>query len=333
MLNDRVRPLCAGALSLATNVVVGACLALPAWAADSAADFPRRPIRVIVPYQTGGLPDLTARLIGPKLFDVWKQPVVVENRAGAGGIIGSDIVAKASPDGYTLLMPSVAHAALPAVTAKLPFHPLKDFAPITITASGAYVLVVPSSLGVKSVKELVALAKAKPGQLNFGSAGVGTGTHFAAELFKDLVKIDAVHVAYKGIPDALTDTLSGRIQFFMPPLVSAVPLAKDGRLLLLAVSQRVTGFEHIPTLADSGVPGFQWSAWSGLLAPAKTPRAIINKLHDEVARILILPEVKQRMAALGADTTPMKPAEFEKLIADQISLTTNLARRAGIQAQ
>jgi tripartite-type tricarboxylate transporter receptor subunit TctC len=257
----------------------------------------------------------------------------VENRPGAGGIIGTDIVAKATPDGYTLLMPTSGHAALPAVTAKLPFDPLKDFAPITMTANGAYALVVPPSLGVKSVKELIALAKAKPGQLNFGSAGTGSGTHFAAELFRDLAKIDAVHVAYKGIPDALTDTMSGRIQFFMPPLVSAAQLAKDGRLLVLAVSQRVPGYEDIPTLADSGLQGYQWSGWSGLLAPAKTPRAIINKLHDEVARILILPEVKQRMAALGADTTPMTPKEFGKFIADQIRLTTSLARRAGIKPQ
>lgn len=333
MLNDRIRLLCAAALSFATRVVFGACLVLPAWAADSAADFPRRPIRIVVPFQTGGLPDLTARLIGPKLFDLWKQPVVVENRPGAGGIIGTDIVAKASPDGHTLLMPTSGHAALPAVTAKLPFDPLKDFAPITMTANGAYALVVPPSLGVKSVKELIALAKAKPGQLNFGSAGTGSGTHFAAELFRDLAKIDAVHVAYKGIPDALTDTMSGRIQFFMPPLVSAAQLAKDGRLLVLAVSQRVPGYEDIPTLADSGLQGYQWSGWSGLLAPAKTPRAIINKLHDEVARILILPEVKQRMAALGADTTPTTPEEFGKLIADQIRLTTSLARRAGIKPQ
>jgi len=333
MLNDRVRPARAAALSFATGVIFGACVALPAWAADSAADFPRRPIRIIVPFQTGGLPDLAARLIGPKLADLWKQPVVVENRPGAGGIIGTDIVAKASPDGHTLLMPTSGHAALPAVTAKLPFDPIRDFAPITMTANGAYALVVPPSLGVKSVKELIALAKARPGQLNFGSAGTGSGTHFAAELFRDLAKIDAVHVAYKGIPDALTDTLSGRIQFFMPPLLSAAQLAKDGRLLVLAVSQRVPGYEHIPTLADAGIQGYQWSGWSGLLAPAKTPRAIINKLHGEVARILVLPDVRERMNALGADTTPTTPEAFGKLIADQIRLTTSLAKRAGIQPQ
>ena len=320
-------------LSLALRAALAAGVALPAWAGESAGDFPRRPIRVIVPFQTGGLPDVAARLIGPKLTDVWKQPIVVENRPGAGGIIATEIVAKASPDGYTLLSPTSGHAAMPAVTAKLPFDPLKDFAPITITANGAYALVVPPTLGVKSTKELIALAKAKPGQLNYGSAGTGSGTHFAAELFRDLAKIEAVHVAYKGIPDALTDTMTGRIQFFMPPLLSVAALGKEGRLVILAVSQRVTGYEHIPTLADGGIQGYQWSGWSGLLAPAKTPRAVILRIHAEVSRIMLLPEIKERMVALGADATPTSPEAFGKLIADQIALTTSLARRAGIKPQ
>jgi tripartite-type tricarboxylate transporter receptor subunit TctC len=322
-----------GAGCLAAITISCAAGISPAWSADAAQDYPRRPIRVIVPYQPGGLPDLTARLIGPKLIELWKQPFIVENRAGAGGIIGTEIVAHASPDGYTLLMPSSAHAALPAVTAKLPFDPLKNFAGITITSTSPYALVVAPALGVRSVKELVALARAKPGQLNFGSAGTGSGTHFAAELFKDLARIDAVHVGYKGIPDAFNDTLSGRIQFFMPPIASAAPLARDGRVLVLALSQRVGGYENIPTLAEAGLPGYQWNAWSGLLAPAKTPRAIIDKLHAAVARILDLPDVKQRMLGLGADTTPMTPADFDKLLADQIALTTGLARRAGIKPQ
>jgi tripartite-type tricarboxylate transporter receptor subunit TctC len=304
-----------------------------AWAADAAADFPRRPIRIVIPFQTGGLPDIAARLIGPKLTEAWKQPVIVENRPGAGGVIGTDMVAKANPDGYTLLMPSSAHAAMPVVRAKLPFHPLKDFAPITITASGAYALVVPASLGVKSVQGLIDLAKAKPGQLNFASAGTGSGTHFAAELFRDLAKIDAVHVAYKGIPDALTDTLTGRVQFFMPPLASAAPLAAEGKLVVLAVSQRVSGNEKIPTFADVGLKGYDWNAWAGLLAPGRTPRAIVSRIHREVARAMALPDVRQKMAAIGADTEPMTPAQFEKLIAEQIQLTTGLAKRAGIKPQ
>ena len=316
-------------IALAAGTLTGTA----AWAADAATDFPRRPIRIVIPFQTGGLPDIAARLIGPKLTEAWKQPVIVENRPGAGGVIGTDLVAKANPDGHTLLMPSSAHAAMPAVYAKLPFHPLKDFAPVTITASGAYALVVPASLGVKSVQGLIDMAKARPGQLNYASAGTGSGTHFAAELFRDLAKIDAVHVAYKGIPDALTDTLTGRVQFFMPPLASAAPLVADGKLLVLAVSQRVSGNEKIPTLADAGLKGYEWNAWAGLLAPGKTPRAVVTKLHGEVARAMALPDVKQKMAAIGADTSPMTPAQFEKLIGEQIKLTTGLARRAGIKPQ
>lgn len=333
MLSDWFAAVYPAGRSVAGCIALGACLTLPAWGADNAADYPNRPIRIIVPYQPGGLPDIAARLIGPKLVDVWKQPVVVDNRAGAGGIIGTEIVARSAADGYTLLMVSPAHATLPAIQSKLPFDVLKDFSGITITSSGAYLLVVPPSLGAKTVKELVALAKALPGQLNFASAGIGTGTHFAAELFNDLAKVDAVHVAYKGIPDALTDTIGGRVQFFMPPLASAIPMVKDGRLRALAVSKRVAGFESIPTLAESGVEGYNWEAWAGLLAPAKTPRAIVNKLNAEVSRILTLPDVKQRMAAINADAVPMTAAAFDKMLAEQIALATRLARKAGMKAQ
>ena len=317
----------------ASGIVLSTFAALPAQAADEAATYPARPIRIVVPYQTGGLPDIAARLIAPKLVEVWKQPVVVDNRVGAGGIIGLDVVAKSNHDGYTLAMPSSGYATLPAISSQLPFDPRKDLVAITLTVVGAYALVVPPSLGAKSIKELIALAVSKPGQLNFASAGIGSGTHFAAELFKDLAKIDVVHVAYRGIPDGLTDTIAGRVQFFMPPLASATPLVKDGKLLALAVSRRVAGYESIPTLAESGLQGYNWDAWSGLLAPGRTPRAIINKLNREITRILALPDVKQRVVALGADSAPSTPAEFDKLIAEQIVMTTGLARRAGIQPQ
>ena len=202
-------------------LVIGALAANTARAADDAATYPSRPIRIIVPYQTGGLPDIAARLMAPRLTDLWKQPVVIDNRTGAGGIIGTEIVAKANPDGYTLVFVSSGHVALPAVNSQIPFDPRKDFSAVAMGAVGAYCLVVAPSLGVKSVKELITLAQSKPGQLNFASAGIGTGTHFAAELFKDLAKVDAVHIAFRGIPDGLTDTMGGRTQFFMPPLASA----------------------------------------------------------------------------------------------------------------
>jgi tripartite-type tricarboxylate transporter receptor subunit TctC len=323
----------AAAILAVGGIFLGALAAPHARAADEAANYPSRPIRIVVPYQPGGLPDLAARVIGPRLTDLWKQPVVIDNRAGAGGVIGTDLVAKSNPDGNTLVMTSSGHVTLPAVNAELPFDTTRDFAGITLTVVGAYALLVPPSLGVKSAKELIALAQSKPGQLNFASAGTGSGTHFAAELFKDLAKIDVVHVAYRGIPDGLTDTLAGRVQFFMPPLASATALVKDGRLLALGVSRRVPGFESIPTFAELGMPSYNWDGWAGLLAPAKTPRAIIVKLNREVVRILNLPEVKQRFVALGADTVPTTPAEFDKLIAEQIAMTSGLARRAGIKPQ
>jgi tripartite-type tricarboxylate transporter receptor subunit TctC len=315
------------------GIVLNAFAPLPAYAADEAASFPSRPIRIVVPFQTGGLPDIAARLIGPKLVDVWKRPVVVDIRPGAGSIIGTEIIAKANNDGYSLLMTSAGHATFPALYSQLPFDCQRDFAGVILTMIGGYALVVPPSLGVKSVRDLIALASSKPGQLNFASAGIGTGTYFAGELFKDLAKINVVHVAYRGIPDALTDTIAGRVQFFVLPLASVAPLVKDGRLLALGASRRVAGYENIPTFADSGLQGYNWDTWAGLLAPAKTPRAIINKLNSEIRRIVDLPDIKQRILALGAEPTSSTPAEFDKLIADQVVMSTSLARRAGIKPQ
>jgi tripartite-type tricarboxylate transporter receptor subunit TctC len=300
----------------------------------TAQDFPAKPIRMVVGFTPGGtLPDTTARLIGPRIYEVWNQQVIVENRPGAGGVIAADIVAKANPDGYTLLSASSGHASIPAIHASLPYDTLKDFAGVTLTSRGAFLLVVAANSEIKSVKELIAQAKAHPGKLNFGSAGTGSGTHFAVELFREIAKIEMVHVAYKGPAEAVTDTIAGRVQFFMPPLGSAAGLVKDGKLLALAVgtSKRVPGYMDIPTLAESGVTGYEWDAWSGILAPAKTPRAVIEKLNREITRILSLAEVQQRLLASGVEAAPTTPAQFDKLIADQVALTSRLARTAGIK--
>ncbi len=299
-----------------------------------ATDYPNKPVRMVVGFTAGGaLPDITARLIGPRLFEVWHQQVIVENRPGAGGIIAGDIVAKANPDGYTLLSASSGHAAIPAIYSSIPYDTLKDFAGVTLTSRGAFILIVAPTSEAKSVKELIALAKSKPGQLNFASSGTGSGTHFAAELFRDLAKLDMTHVAYKGPAEAITDTIAGRVEFFMPPLASAAGLIKDGRLRGLAVGtgKRVPGFMEIPTLAESGVIGYEWDAWSGILAPAKTPRAIIEKLNLSITRILNLPDIQQRLLASGVEAAPSTPAQFDKLIAEQMVLTSRLARSAGIK--
>ena len=304
--------------------------------ASSAVDvFPNKPIRIVVGFTPGSTPDVSTRLISQKLAESWKQQVVVDNRAGAAGIIAAQITAGANPDGYTLLSVSASHASTPATHAKLPYDTLADFAGITMTLSAPSLLVVSPSLGVKSVKELIALARAKPGQLNFSSAGIGSTTHFAAELFKSMAAIDVVHIPYKGVTEAMTEIITGRVQFFISALPNTITLVKEGRLLALGVSseQRLPAISDIPTIAESGVPGYRWDGWYGLLAPAKTPRPVIAKLNTEITRILNLPELTQRWAALGAEAAPTTPEQFDKVIAAHVALVTKLARAANIKAE
>ena len=317
--------------------VITAVFATPALAqkTDPAANFPMRPIRIVVGFTPGGQPDIYARLIQVKLTEVFHQQVVVDNRPGAGGIIGSQIVVDSPADGHTLLSVSSAHVTSPAVRAKMPYDTLKDLAGITLTATATYVLAVPPSLNVKTVQELIALAKAKPGQINFSSAGNGSGTHFAGEMFRQSVGIDVVHIPFKGIPESLTDTISGRVQFTMAPIASSVSLIKDGRLRALGVSskKRSSLYPDLPTIAEQGVTGFEWDSWGGLLAPAKTPRAIINKLNREVVKILALPEIVERLRALGAEPNPTTPEEMDAYVARQLKTAMQLAKKAGIEPQ
>lgn len=313
-----------------------ACAMAPAAAAASAsADrFPEKPIRIVVGFTPGGGPDITARYIAQKLGESWKQPVVVDNRLGAGGTIAAKTVAHANPDGYTLLSVSSAHAVAPAIYEKLPYDTRKDLAGITLSANSKYLLVMAPALGVKSLKDLLALARGKPGQLNFSSAGVGSGTHFAAEIFKSMAKIDVVHIPFKGIPEALTEAMTGRVQFFMAPIANAVGLAKEGKLVALGVSsaKRDPLVPDVPTVAEAGVPGYESILWFGLLTSAKTPHPIIARLNREITRILGEPEVRTRWIPIGLEPKPTTPAEFDKLIADDIATFTKIARAANIKA-
>jgi tripartite-type tricarboxylate transporter receptor subunit TctC len=317
---------------------VGGGVSLAASAAepkgDPAAAYPIRPVRVIVPFTPGGQPDIFARMVGEKLTQSLGQQIVVDNRAGAGGMMGSRTVAEATPDGYTLLSVSSAHAIAPAVR-KLPYDTLKDFTGISMLYNAAYLLVVPPSLAVKTVQDLVALAKAKPGQLNFGSAGVGSGTHFAGEMVKYAAKIDIVHVAYKGIPEALTDTMANRVQLFMAPIPSSIGLVKEGKLRVLGVSSpaRLSFVPDIPTIAEAGFPGFRWDSWGGMFAPAKTPRAIVTRLNREVVEILNQSDVQKRMRALGAEPAPTTPAGLDKHVAQELAIVLKLAKAAGLEPQ
>ena len=318
------------ALTLALLLASGGAIA----AQSKTPEFPTRPIRIVVGFTPGGQPDIFSRMIGVKLGEALGQPVVVDNRPGAGSAIGAKIVADATPDGQTLLSVSASHVIAPVVR-KLNYDPLKDFAGISQMYSASYLLVAAPALGVKNARELIAMAKAKPGALNFGSAGTGSGTHFAAEVFKDAAKIDVVHVPYKGIPEAMNDTMTNRVQFFMAPLPSSAPLVRDGRLIALGVTapKRVSMYPNVPTLAESGLPGFVFDSWGGLLAPAKTPRAIIDRLNREVTAALNSPDIQSRMRALGAEPAPSTPQAFDQKIAKELREIAAIAKRAGIKPQ
>ncbi len=301
----------------------------------NAQEYPARPIRIVVGFTPGGGPDITARFIAQKLAESWQQNVVVDNRPGAGGTIASQTVARSNPDGYTLLSVSSAHAVAPAIYARLPFDAGKDFAGITLTATSKYLLVVAPALGVKSLHELLVLAKAKPGQFNFSSAGVGSGTHFAGEQFKSMAAINVVHVPFKGIPEALTETMSGRVQFFMAPIANAVNLVKEGKLVALGVSSRERDalVPDVPTIDEAGVAGYRSSLWFGLITARQTPRAIIIRLNQEITRILREPGLRQRWAPIGLEPAPTTPAAFDQLIGDEIAAFTAIARAANIRAE
>ena len=317
---------CAVLIVAATAMLTGTV----AWSAE----FPTRPIRIVVGFTPGGQPDIFSRMIGTRLGETLGQPVVVDNRPGAGSAIGTKIVADATPDGHTLLSVSASHVISPAVR-KLNYDPIRDFSGITQMYSASYLLVAAPGLGVKNVKDLIAMARAKPGALNFSSAGTGSGTHFAGEVFKDVAKIDVVHVPYKGIPEAMNDTMTNRVQFFMAPLASSAALVRDGRLIGLGVTslKRVSIYPDIPTIAESGLPGFQFDSWGGLLAPSKVPRTIITRLNREVTAALGLADIQKRMRALGAEPVPTSPEAFDKQIARELAQIGAIAKRAGITPQ
>ena len=311
------------------SVIAGLAVAAAAWA-----DYPEKPVKIVVGFTPGGGPDIIARHLAQELGAIWKQQVIVENRPGAGGSLGAALVARAAPAGYTLLSVSSAHAAAPAIYAKLPYE-TKDLTGITLTGVSKYVLVVAPSLGMKSLKDLLEVARAKPGTLNFSSAGVGSGTHFAAEVFKARAAIDVVHVPFKGIPDALGETVAGRVQFFMAPIANGVNLMRDGKLVGLGVSskRRDALLPDVPTIHESGVPGYEQELWFGILGPAGIPRPVMAKLNAEIGRVLSDPETQKRWAPIGIEPRPTTPQQFDQLIAAETALYTRIARAARITSE
>ncbi len=297
--------------------------------------FPGRPVRLVVPYAPGGTTDYAARILGTKLAETLGQSIVVDNRPGAGSIVGSDLVAKANPDGYTLLMVDTGFSVTPALYAKLPFDAARDFAPVTEVMRVANWLIIPPSLPAKSVQELVALAKAKPGTLTFGSGGVGSPFHMAGEQFKYAAQIGIVHVPYKGGGPALTDLLGGHISMLFPTMTIALPHVNAGKLRALAViaPRRSTALPEVPTMAEAGYPGVTMTSWYGVMAPAGTPRPVIDKLAAEITKVLSMPDVRERVASQFAEPIGSTPAAFGKLIASEISTWTAVAKASGIKAE
>ncbi len=303
--------------------------------AQTPGDYPAKPIHILVGFTPGGGPDITARYIAQKLGEAWKQQVIVDNRPGAGGTLAAGMVARAAPDGTTLLSVSSAHAIAPVLYSNLTYDTFRDLSGITLSAASKYVLVVSPSLGIKSVKELIAQARAKPGSFNFSSAGVGSGTHFAGEMFKAMAAIDVVHVPFKGIPEALTETLTGRVQFFMAPIANAVGQVKEGKLVGLGVSstERDPLLPEVPTVAEAGVPGYESILWFGLLTSSAVPRPVIAKLNREIVRILSEPDARERWTPIGLQPRPTTPEGFDKLIRDDVATFAKIARAANIKAE
>jgi tripartite-type tricarboxylate transporter receptor subunit TctC len=297
---------------------------------QSAATYPDKPIRFIVPFPPGSGTDIMTRIIAQKMTEAWGQPVVVDNRPGASTIIGTDVVAKAAPDGYTLVMASNNHAINPALFAKLPFDPVKDFTAVGQVAVLPFVLVVNPSLPIMNVKDLVEMARAKPGYVQYASTGNGTPPHVAGEMLKQFADIDLVHVPYKGSAAAMADVIGGITPLMFANTLSVMQHVRTGKLRALAVGspQRIAIAPELPTVAESGFPEFDVNLWAGVLAPARTPKDIVNKLNRELVRILELPEVKSKFASQGAELTPSTPEQFAQLISVEIERLGKIARVA-----
>ena len=299
-----------------------------------AQSYPNRPIKIVVGFSPGGGPDIAARAIGQKMTEKWGQTVIVENRPGAGANIASQVVASSKPDGYTLLSVSNAFAISPAIYSKLPFDTLKDFDPITLTATGSAFVLISPNLKINSINELIALAKKDPGKYSYSSAGVGSGSHFAVEILKAKTGTDFLHVPTKGIPEGITEVLSGRVDFFISPYASAVSMVRDGRAKAIAITalQRTKEFPNLPTVAEA-VPGYKWEFWYGLLAPSHTPKEILQQIALEVKRVNDFPDVKERYANLGLEPVSSSPEEFEKMVKSEVNEFTRIAKAAKITAE
>ena len=314
-----------------------AMAALPAFMCIAAAhaQYPAKPVRIVVPSSAGGGTDIVARIVSPKLSERLGQQIVIDNRPGAGTMIGGELVAKAPPDGYTLLMCVSTLATNPIIYRKMPYNALTDFAPVTLVLSAPNILVVHPSLPVKTVKELIWFAQARPGELNFASAGAGTGPHLAMALFMSMAGIRMVHIPYKGSAPAIIDLLSGQVTTMVATMLTGLPHVRSGRLRALGITglKRIAAAHDVPTIAESGLPGYEAAQWYGMVAPAQTPKEIVARLNRDLVAILQSDEIKERFAADGAEAVPTTPDEFARYIRSETDKWARVAKSAGIKQE
>jgi tripartite-type tricarboxylate transporter receptor subunit TctC len=315
--------------------IVCALVLLVAGAAIAQDKYPNKPIRMVVPFPPGSASDFLARTVGQKLNELYGQQVVIDNRAGAGGIVGSTLISKGATDGYTLGMIGQPHLVNALLQKEPPYRALEDIVAVTEVASLPNVLVITPGLQVKSVGDLIAMAKAKPGQLNFGSAGIGSSSHIAGEAFKAAAGIDVVHVPFKLLSDIFTEMIAGRVQMYIFPLPAVMPMLRDGKLRPLAVgtAKRTPSLPDVPTIAESGLPGFQTESWFGVVAPVKTSRGIVMQLNKDIADILRAADTRERFLRQGAEAVFGTPEQFQKLLQTEFVKYQKLVKNAGISVQ
>jgi tripartite-type tricarboxylate transporter receptor subunit TctC len=309
-------------------------LAIAAAASPAVAAYPERPVRLVVPVAAGGGNDIVARMIAQKLTESWGRQVVVDNRPGAATAIGAEIVARAVPDGYTVMLVSVSFAINASVATRLPFDSVKDFAPITLAARVPQILVVHPALPATSVSDLIALAKQRPGEINYASAGSGSSTHLAMELLLDKAGIALNHVPYKGTAPALTDLLAGQVQVMFDAIPPSLPHIRSGRIRPIAIgsAERSASMPDLPTVGESGVPGYAFTSWFGIFAPGGTPRALVDRLNGEIVRIVRLPDIRERLLAMGVEPIGSAPDELGRHLAGEIKQWSDIVQRRHIRA-
>jgi tripartite-type tricarboxylate transporter receptor subunit TctC len=331
---------CAVAGSMRSNVagktrwrVALVLLAAAAGSSVVAQGYPVKPVRVVIGFAAGSSSDVTMRILGPKLTEIWGQSVVVDNRPGAGGNIAAEFVANAPPDGYTLLFPSASIAIAQSYYRKLPYNALQDFAPVTLASAMPNLLCVNPSLPVKSVQELIALAKSRPGEVMYSSSGTGSSDHMATELFSYMSGIRMTHIPYKGGPQALSDVISGEIAMIITGLPAALPQVKAGKVRAVAVTtaKRTAVAPEIPTVAEAGVAGYEHTLWNGMFAPVRTPAALVTKVSEDLARAVRLPDVKERFAALGIEPVGNSPQQFDRFFRAEVEKWAKVVKATGIQ--